>query len=324
MRYYLCITLLIFLCNVAAKSLVAQELKFATVEEARRLLVLRDAYIERMSPFDRAARMKTEMNVGESEFLEFAAAAALNWSQRDKVKIETAYQDIVTTINDLGLPLPEKIYLVKTTGDEEGKAAYTRGDAIFLPVNFVDSDKLDMRRLLAHELFHIATRKNTNLARALYGTIGFEYCGEVILPGILASRKITNPDAPRNDYCIKVRVGEEESWAIPILLSISEKYDISQGGEFFDYLQLTFLLVQRNAEHEPAEVLFDSQAPRLVSLDQITGFFEQVGRNTRYVLHPEEILAENFAMLVTGKGDVVSPAILDKIKIVLLERTGVE
>ena len=47
---------------------------------------------------------------------------------------------------------------------------------------------------------------------------------------------------------------------------------------------------------------------------QISGFFEQVGRNTDYIIHPEEILAENFALLMIGKRDVASPEILDKMR----------
>ena len=36
------------------------------------------------------------------------------------------------------------------------------------------------------------------------------------------------------------------------------------------------------------------------------GFFEQVGRNTGYIIHPDEILAENFVKLAIGISDPVS------------------
>jgi hypothetical protein len=41
--------------------------------------------------------------------------------------------------------------------------------------------------------------------------------------------------------------------------------------------------------------------PRLRSTGDLRQFAEQVGRNTGYIIHPEEILAENFAQLATGK-----------------------
>lgn len=55
----------------------------------------------------------------------------------------------------------------------------------------------------------------------------------------------------------------------------------------------------------------------LLAPQQISGFFEQVGRNTNYIIHPEEILAENFALLIMDKRDVPSPEILEKMRAVL-------
>jgi hypothetical protein len=50
-----------------------------------------------------------------------------------------------------------------------------------------------------------------------------------------------------------------------------------------------------------------------------SGFFEQVGRNTDYLIHPEEILADNFALLVVGDKRIVSPEVINRIKKVLEE-----
>ena len=46
-----------------------QEIVFASVEEARRILSVPDAYTKAMSAFDRGARLKTEREVSEREFL---------------------------------------------------------------------------------------------------------------------------------------------------------------------------------------------------------------------------------------------------------------
>jgi hypothetical protein len=51
----------------------------------------------------------------------------------------------------------------------------------------------------------------------------------------------------------------------------------------------------------------------------VEDFLEQVGRNTRYVIHPEEILAENFALLITGK-EVREPLRLDALRQLLEPR----
>jgi hypothetical protein len=46
-------------------------ISFASVAEGKRLLTSRDDFVERMSPFDRAARLKTDKDVSEHKYLEF-------------------------------------------------------------------------------------------------------------------------------------------------------------------------------------------------------------------------------------------------------------
>ena len=43
-------------------------------------------------------------------------------------------------------------------------------------------------------------------------------------------------------------------------------------------------------------------------------FFEQVGRNTNYIINPEEILAENFAFLLTRKPVTGTPELIEKMR----------
>jgi hypothetical protein len=264
--------------------------------------------------------MKTDKNVSEREFLSFVGNNVLPWDEAEKQKVANAFRSIQPRLEALSLLFPEKIYMVKTTGNEEGGAAYTRGNAIILPKAKLASDTRAIQELICHELFHILSRVNHDLRERLYGAIGFTKCNEVEFPVTLKSRKITNPDAPKNDYCIRLKVGSKESWAIPILFASTEKYDMSRGGEFFDYLNFQFLLVERSGNPPIIKPLFDGPQPRVVSIQQVSGFFEQVGRNTKYIIHPEEILADNFVLLVLGEPNVPSPDVLDRIKRVLTRR----
>jgi hypothetical protein len=108
---------------------------------------------------------------------------------------------------------------------------------------------------------------------------------------------------------------------MPILFSRAARYDVLKDGEFFTYLQLRFLLLDGGDSQAPRSVSFDDRQPKLVSLSDVTGFFEQVGRNTDYVIHPEEILADNFALLVVEAGRVVvaSPEVITRLRRVLQE-----
>lgn len=290
---------------------------FASLEEGRRLLGSEDAFIRAMSPFDRAARVKSDQAVSPAQFLTFVQANVLPWEDGDKQSIEAAWRAIQPGLAKLAVAAPKSARLIKTSGAEEGGAAYTRGEGIVFPKRMLARSDRELQRLLAHELFHVVSRKDPPLRDRLYQAIGFHRCGDVEFPATLRPRKITNPDAPTNEHCIQVRIAGNSTWAVPILLSRSATYDVQRRGEFFEYLQLALLLVARDPQTGMARPLEDNQGPRLTAMQDVANFFEQVGRNTRYVSHPEEILADNFALLVLEARGVPSPEILEKIKSVL-------
>jgi hypothetical protein len=272
-----------------------------------------------MSPFDRAARMKTDRDVSEDDYLAFVAENILSWTDAEKDRITTAFQGIDAKLTALSLPFPSRVLFIKTTGNEEGNAAYTRANAIVFPKRELDSPVAKLQKTICHELFHILSRENPELCEKLYAVIGFEKCDEVALPAELNSQKITNPDAPRNDHCIRVQVDGEACWAVPVLFSSRRKYDVQQGGEFFSYLQFRLLLVQRNENSKTTQPIDENEKPRFMEARQVTGFFEQVGRNTQYIIHPEEILADNFALFVLQEQDVPSPEVIEKLTATLRE-----
>ena len=49
----------------------------------------------------------------------------------------------------------------------------------------------------------------------------------------------------------------------------------------------------------------------------LPGYFDQIGRNTQYIIHPEEILADNFVLMIDEKTSVPSPEILQEMRVVL-------
>ncbi len=291
----------------------AHEIAFASIEAARAVLGARDDFVSRLSPFDRAARLNANGEVSEAEYLAFAAAAAREWAPDERARLTAAFAAIEPELAALLPALDTPILVVKTSGEEEGGAGYTRGSAVMLPQAFTDGREL--QRTLAHEIFHVASRHHPELKRALYRAIGFEACGEVVLPPALAARKMTNPDAPINEHCIELQVDGERVWGMPILLARQERYDPAAGVPFFGYLTLSMLLVDRpSAPGTPARPLARDGAPRLVPLNRVTGFLEQVGRNTQYVIHAEEILASNFERLVLGWQAPPSPEVLERIR----------
>lgn len=299
-------------------------ISFASLVEGKRLLASRDDFVQRMSPFDRAARLKTDKDVSERQYLKFVGQNVLEWNDAEKQKISLAFQSIQETLEAMALPFPEKVLIIKTTGKEEGGAAYTRANAIVLPQADLNAPSTRIQKTICHELFHIMSRANPDLREKLYAAIGFAKCNEVAFPPELKSRKITNPDAPRNDHCIRVKVAGKEHWAIPIMFSSAQRYDVDRGGEFFSYLQFQLLLVERPNDGPTVRPIVDGRKPKLVGMQQVSGFFEQVGENTGYIIHPEEILADNFALLALRQRKLPSPEVIKKIRAILKDRQTAE
>lgn len=292
---------------------------FASPEEGREILRTRDGFVRRLSPFDRAARLKTDREVSESEFLNFVAGKVIPWDNADRARVEQAFDRIRPVLGEFPVSWPESVYFVHTTGEEEGGAAYTRGKAVILPRTRLDQSSEELAQLVAHELFHVLSRHDRDLRDRLYRVIGFERCPEVELPDPFVRRRITNPDAPVNAHRIRVRHQGRPFWAVPVLYSRTDRYDPLQGGSFFKYLQFRLLLEAVEGEVATASAPADSP-PGLVEVEEVSGFFEQIGRNSSYIIHPEEILAVNFALMVTGETEFPSPEVAESIRSVL--RTG--
>jgi hypothetical protein len=254
------------------------------------------------------------------DFLKFVGNNVLAWSEQERQKVETALRGIQPRLATLSTPFPEKVYVIKTTGKEEGGASYTRANAVVISKAMLEEAITEIQKLICHELFHIATRRNPTLKERLYETIGFRKCNEIELPSMLKARKITNPDAPRNDHYISVQVGGKPAWAVPVLFASKERYDVNRGGEFFDYLQFRLLLVSQRDARGVMTPLYDGPSPILLDVRQVSGFMEQVGENTDYIIHPEEILADNFALLLLKDRAVRTPDVLNKMRAVLLKK----
>jgi len=236
--------------------------------------------------------------VSEADFLRLLTEAVQPWSDDDRATVRAALDSIRPQLAVLNLPLPEAVVFVQFSGAVEGNAPHTRANAVLLSKESLQRPTT-LARLIAHELFHIASRSDKAWRNALYATVGFASIDELALPPPLALRKITNPDAPRIDVALKVDTADGVAWVSPLLQSTVDRYDAARGGEFFLFMRLQWLEVARGAIPPRKPLLSDP--PRLYNTADLRGFYEQIGRNTQYIIHPEEILADNFAQLATGE-----------------------
>lgn len=280
----------------------------ASVEEGAAVLWAEDDFTRRMSPFDRQARLRAATAVSGAEHRAFAARAVLPWTDDERARIGAAVEGLGPRFEALGVRFPERVLLVKTSGDEEGGAAYTRGTAIMVPQAVLRSAPEALRRLVCHELSHVLSRHDPALRARLYAAVGFETCGEVELPGDLAARRITNPDAPAFDQAIRVRCDGVERPMVPVLFSRAP-YDAAARPPFLSTMEFRLIAVEVEGDPPRAKAVLDaSGGPVLRRPQEVEGFFERTGRNTGYLIHPEEIVADNFVILVHAADPAARPA----------------
>lgn len=291
--------------------------RFATVDEGATAITKRDHFLNSLSRFDLQSRLQTDREVTVDDLLKFTAKEVVAWEKDEVEKVTAAIQSIRARLEGFRPLFPKTVLLVKTTGKEEGNAAYCRGNAVVLPKVVLARKTDQLERLLIHELFHILSRHDAKRREKLYAIVGFKPCDEIRLPKSLAHRKITNPDAPTIDFYIELTQGDRQVKAAPVLYASVDKYDAQKGGTFFRYLQFRLLVVEqvdgnwRAVEKEgDAVVLNPKKAP---------DFFEQIGKNTNYIIHPDEILADNFVHLVKKTEKLQTPRIIDEMKKLLVK-----
>jgi hypothetical protein len=287
-------------------------IRTASVEQGQAALSRADTYTTAMSPFDLAVRLKTTEPTTREAYLRHAAAAVRPFAAEDEAKLSAAVEILFPQLARWPLPWPKTILLVKTTAEHESGAAYCRGPAIVLPESRLSPNANSLARLLAHEMFHVLSNQNPELRRALYALVGFQPGGAVQLPESLAAKKITNPDAPTLSDYARVKIDERETAIVPILLAEPAKFDPQLNKNLFGYLQLRLLEVSLS-DTGLLPVLDSAGKPLLHEVSQVPGYLELLGRNTRYIIHPEEVLADNFSLLVFDAQDVPTPELLQKL-----------
>jgi hypothetical protein len=301
--------------RIASHSVV----EFASAKQGREILGSVDDYVLRMGPFDRMLRLKTTRTVSKREFLDFAMDNVLSWTAEEEERVGAIVASLAGELEKLDAPFPARVLLVRTTGREEEGVAHTRANAIMLSPRSLGATDVELAGLLAHELFHVLSRHDRALRARAYRIIGFRLCPEITLPPQFAPIRITNPDAPANDAFIEVVADGKPVPAMPVLLSRSTKFDPAIGRDVVDYWILKLLLLEAvDATGRMRPALRDGE-PVLLAISEVSGFSEQVGSNTGYIIHPEEILADNFALMVTGRS-VESPEVLRKLRGLFVRR----
>jgi len=282
---------------------------FASVEEARAILGTRDDYVRATAPLERAVKMHSVAPVDEDTYLRFMQGTALAWTPSERERLQPLLDDLDKVVARLSWKPSKGVLLIKAGNDLEDSLPHTRANAIVLSEEFLAGPPPFLSMVLAHELFHVVSRDDPKRRDRLYAAIGFRPCSSVEVPPAIARLRLSNPDAPLHRHSIAVRYQGRAIDAMPYP-RLPDDADPTAG--FRTQVRAAWLLVERKGQ--ACRALEETQ-PR-----ELDGLAEQIGRNTRYLWHPEEILADNFVLLALGKtANVPSPEVLERLRPLLFQ-----
>lgn len=300
-----------------------------------------DHFFERVTSLDMSIQMKRPMNGTEdreqilSLYKSFLQTEVIDFTDTEKAALTKIMIRALNLCNSLSSNLvPAPIQLIKTKGNHYGDGAfYTRENCIVFPENDLKNiTEYDLLPVMLHEISHIITRNNPPLKEALYNTISFKKIitddSKLIIPDSLKSQLLCNPDGLNRQYAIRlVKPNGKLIWALPLVYSDYENYtpDIRV---FFGYLR--FQLFELESKGEGVyEVIIKENGQSTLHLQDFPDFFEKIGDNTEYIIHPDEIIADNFYMMILATNETAGfnmnkfskegKKLIQKIKAVVLE-----
>ena len=284
---------------------LSRRVDFADVRRARHLLEHTDPWARQLSDFDLGARQKTTQPGTLRDFLAFTADAGLSWTAQEEAGWKAVIDKLSDAMKGLNLHLPN-IDLIKTTGAEEFGAAYTRERAIMIPASLASLPVTDPRRayfLLAHELFHILSRADSRLRDDLYALLGFKTVKGFEYPAELEERRLSNPDAYEYMHALTVQSASGSVDVLPVIQSRLPLNEVIQLPNIFGALDIVLLSIDTRT----GKVRRDSNGDLIRYNFGNTNWVSLMLRNSSYIIHPEELLADNFATLMEWRADGVLP-----------------
>ena len=202
----------------------------------------------------------------------------------------------INTINDE--LLPDTIRMILVNGNHYGASTFfTRGNAIIASrASLADMDPTNFERVMYHELSHVIARFHPTLKDELYGHLGFEKIdASIMIERDFYDRILYNPDGVKIDYAIPLMMPDSnELFFVPVIFTMADHFD-SKNPTFFSYLNFQLIPIDKVGD---VYFLRNLAASSELNMGYVMKqYFETITMNTQYIIHPDELLADNFMYL---------------------------
>ena len=269
--------------------------RYASASEGKDLLFSNEKYYAGFSQNDLDFRMQ-KTGATMEEYKALASEQVREFTDEENSLIDGHLEKMATTIRERGYTLPplDEVVFVKTTMAEEcNVSGYTHGTTIFLSANMLakraapngdSAHSAYLTETLWHELFHCLTRNNPDFRADMYKLVHFTvHDTDYTLPPSVVEYHISNPDVEHHDSSAVFRINGKDVECFADF--ITTRHFEKEGDSFVGL-------------HSTALVPVDG-SDLYYTPDQAENFYEVFGRNTEYVIDPEECMADNFSYALT-------------------------
>lgn len=293
----------VFLDSLAASSAILKDKEDNFLEKINKL----DMSIQMGRPYSESIKRTEVLN----HYKDFLRSDVVDFTKSEKEMVQKCLEDAVKMSNAINPSIvPPVMEMIKTKGRHYGPGVYyTRENRIIIPYDALLTTGRDaaavedaLTQTLLHEIFHIYSRYNGFKRKKLYAVIGFKNIATIPLDmnDALKERILINPDGVNLGQVIDLQTADARISAIPVITSTETKFQEDKPG-FFSYLK--FDLYQVTKGNEGIKVLSNEDGTSTLVLNEMRDFFRKIGDNTDYIIHPDEILADNFMLLALSQRD---------------------
>jgi hypothetical protein len=270
-----------------------------------------DYFFKRVSATEMSIQMKNPLeNLPPAadlvkSYREFLQSDVEGFSQTELETVEKTMRQMFSTCMQVNSDLfPDTLVVIKTKAKHYGEGVYyTRANTIIIPQDALAPGNQDaFHRTMYHELFHVFSRLNPKKREDLYQLIGFSSLGyeRLQVPKALADRLLHNPDGV--DFAQKIDLKQPDGaviHAIPVIYA--NETGFTKGKPlFFGYLEFELFQIEQTGDGRWKVLTKPDGYRSTLDLRKQPDFFRQIRDNTGYIIHPDEVLADNFAYILEG------------------------
>ena len=268
-----------------------------------------DHYFQRIRRSEMSIQMKTPLeSIADSVDLRAAFGKYIqkdmaSFTESEHTLMKRIMEEIGNTVQNFNPDiLPDTMVLIKTSARHFGEGVYyTRSNTVIIPYDALNPVyEKACKSTMYHELFHVYSRLNPEKRKELYKLIGFEKLeyDSLIIPEELDKRVLHNPDGVDFAQVINLKLDEENTiQAIPILYS--NEYGFQSGKNvFFSYVGFSLYQIESDDQGNWTVLCGDDGYSSTLDMRKLPDFFRQIRSNTQYIIHPDEVLADNFTYVM--------------------------